>query len=99
MGLIRVSKKNLICSVPLVGAFSSIASVSGATPLVDLIHAAWWRASSVAFGHNWKPTPVVMMVGSNRHPSVVASSLTALILLEGHQVAYFAAPLSVDVKD
>jgi len=83
----RVNKKNLIYSAPLVGVCSSTALVSDAIPPVVLMHAAWWRANSAAFGRNWRQTPAAMMVGSNQHPSVVASSLTALILLEGHQAA------------
>merc|ERR1712032_1459245 len=52
-----------------------------------LTRAAWWRASFAAVGRNWRQTPAVMMAGSSQHPSAVASSLMALILLEGHQAA------------
>merc|ERR1711870_181801 len=74
------------------------ASGLDATPLVALIHVAWWRASSAAFGRKWKRTPAAMMVGSKQHPSVVASSLTAPIRLAGHPVAYYVVPLSVDAR-
>jgi len=93
-----VSKKNLIYSAPRVGVCFFTVSVLDAIPPVVLIHAAWWRASSVASGRKWRRTPAATMAGSNQLPSVVALFLMAPILLEGHLVALFVVLLSVDVR-
>jgi hypothetical protein len=93
-----VSKKSLICSAPHVGACSFTALVSDAIPLVEMIHAAWWRANYVVFGRNWRQTVVVMMAGLSQLLNVVALSLTAPIQLEGHPVVWFVVLPFVGAK-